>query len=115
FSTFAAPRIRGAILDDLRRWDHVPRSVRKKQRDINNAREALRARHDREPQDAELAEELGIDIETLWRWQADTLDAVQVSIDQPVENSPGDLARRPLEFLVGDDGVSTEDRLTHEQ
>jgi len=30
FSTFAAPRIRGAILDDLRRWDHAPRSVRRK-------------------------------------------------------------------------------------
>ena len=34
FSTFAAPRIRGAILDELRRQDHVPRSIRKKSRDI---------------------------------------------------------------------------------
>src|SRR5690606_19377324 len=41
FSTFAAPRIRGAILDELRRQDHVPRSIRKKSRDIGGAREAL--------------------------------------------------------------------------
>ena len=32
FSTFAVPRIRGAILDELRRQDHVPRSVRRKTR-----------------------------------------------------------------------------------
>ena len=41
FSTFAAPRIRGAILDELRRQDHVPRSIRRKSRDISAAREAL--------------------------------------------------------------------------
>ena len=38
FSTFAAPRIRGAILDELRRQDHVPRSLRRKAREINTAR-----------------------------------------------------------------------------
>src|SRR5688572_26166509 len=32
FSTFAVPRIRGAILDELRRHDHVPRSIRRKAR-----------------------------------------------------------------------------------
>jgi RNA polymerase sigma factor for flagellar operon FliA len=42
FSTFAAPRIRGAILDELRRQDHVPRSVRRKTREI--ARAARRSR-----------------------------------------------------------------------
>src|SRR5665213_2867445 len=38
FSTFAAPRIRGAILDELRRQDHVPRSVRRKARERSAAR-----------------------------------------------------------------------------
>jgi RNA polymerase sigma factor for flagellar operon FliA len=115
FSTFAAPRIRGAILDDLRRWDHAPRSVRRKQRQINTARETLRARLDREPQDTELANEMGIDLEQLWRWQSDTQDAVQVSIDQPVEGAPADFARTPLEFLVVNDAETTENRLSHEQ
>ena len=40
FSTFAAPRIRGAILDELRKQDHVPRSIRRKTREISAAREA---------------------------------------------------------------------------
>src|SRR5213075_3213320 len=44
FSTFAVPRIRGAILDELRRQDHAPRSVRRKTRDISAARNALAPR-----------------------------------------------------------------------
>src|SRR5688500_8282396 len=71
FSTFAAPRIRGAILDELRRQDHVPRSVRRKARDIGAARDALTRLHKRAPDDREVAEHLGVDLETLWRWQAD--------------------------------------------
>ena len=39
FSTYAAPRIRGAILDELRRQDHVPRSIRRKTREMAAARE----------------------------------------------------------------------------
>lgn len=115
FSTFAAPRIRGAILDDLRRWDHAPRSVRRKQRQLHAAREALRNTLDREPNDAELAAELGIELEQLWRWQADTQDGLQVSINQPVEGAPSEFARTPLDFLVGDDAATTEDQLTHKQ
>src|SRR3982751_486643 len=41
FSTFAVPRIRGAILDELRRQDHVPRSIRRKTREISPASENL--------------------------------------------------------------------------
>src|SRR3954462_15950270 len=41
FSTYAVPRIRGAILDELRRQDHVPRSILRKSRDIAQARESL--------------------------------------------------------------------------
>src|SRR5947209_14502065 len=41
FSTYAVPRIRGAILDELRRHDHMSRGARRKARAIGNAREAL--------------------------------------------------------------------------
>src|SRR5690606_30638138 len=71
FSTFAAPRIRGAILDELRRQDHVPRSIRKKSRDLAGAREALTRRLGHAPDDQLVAEHLQIDIETLWKWKAD--------------------------------------------
>jgi RNA polymerase sigma factor for flagellar operon FliA len=115
FSTFAAPRIRGAILDDLRRWDHAPRSLRRKQRQLHAAHETLRNTLGREPQDTELAQELGIELEQLWRWQADTQDAVQISLNQPVDGAPRDFARSPLDFLVGDDASTTEDRIAHRE
>src|ERR687886_1119959 len=62
FSTFAVPRIRGAILDELRRQDHVPRSVRRKTRDIGAARAALAAKLCRQPEDHEVAAELKVDV-----------------------------------------------------
>src|SRR6195952_4158016 len=71
FSTFAVPRIRGAILDELRRQDHVPRSVRRKRRELSQARETLMRVHGRAPRDTEVAMHLGVDVETLWRWESD--------------------------------------------
>jgi RNA polymerase sigma factor FliA len=85
FSTFAAPRIRGAILDELRRQDHVPRSLRRKGRDIGAAREDLARTLRRTPEDRELAEHLGIDVATLWRWQSELEGAVHVSLHQPTQ------------------------------
>src|ERR671936_122499 len=76
FSTYAVPRIRGAILDELRRQDHVPRSVRRKTRHIARARARLASTLDRAPGDRDTARHLGIDLETLWRWQADAEGAV---------------------------------------
>jgi RNA polymerase sigma factor for flagellar operon FliA len=114
FSTYAAPRIRGAILDDLRRADHVPRSIRRKQRQMAAAQEALSGELERKPEDIEMAHRLGIDIDTLWRWKADTEDAVQISLDQPVNVRDGRTAT-PADLLEGSTGFAIEERLTHEE
>lgn len=55
---FAWTRIHGAVLDELRRRDWAPRSLRRWERDAEKARRELRARLEREPSDAELAEHL---------------------------------------------------------
>jgi RNA polymerase sigma factor for flagellar operon FliA len=112
FSTFAAPRIRGAILDELRRQDHVPRSIRRKARDIATARESLTRVLRREPEAAEVAEHLGIDLETLWRWQGDVEGAVHMPLDRP---AGADGAPSPGETLAGDDGSGIETLITHDQ
>jgi RNA polymerase sigma factor for flagellar operon FliA len=114
FSTYAAPRIRGAILDDLRRADHVPRSIRRKQHQMAAAQEALSGELERKPEDIEMAHRLGIDIDTLWRWKADTEDAVQISLDQPVNVRDGRTAT-PADLLEGSTGVAIEERLTREE
>ena len=89
FSTFAAPRIRGAILDDLRRWDQTSRSVRQKQRAIAAARNALTATLEREPRDEETARAIGIDVEELRRWQVAGQEAAHVSLYERVERAGG--------------------------
>nr|WP_134718598.1 FliA/WhiG family RNA polymerase sigma factor [Saccharomonospora xinjiangensis] len=65
FETYAMQRIRGAILDDLRSQDWVPRVVRSRAREIERAHERLGARLRRTPTDAEVAAELGISLRDL--------------------------------------------------
>lgn len=114
FSTFAAPRIRGAILDELRKQDHVPRSVRRKTRDIAASREAFQRAHGRPPSNKELAQHLNVDMDTLWRWQADVEGAHHI----PLDRAPGEretAAPVPVETLRSEYDIDVEDSLTHEQ
>lgn len=60
FETYAISRIRGAIIDELRSYDWVPRSVRAKARMVERAYSTLEHKLGRTPSDAEVAEELGI-------------------------------------------------------
>ncbi len=62
FETFAIPRIRGAMLDELRALDWVPRSVRAKGRELQRAMAKLQAALRRDPTEEELAKELGIEV-----------------------------------------------------
>lgn len=65
FETYAISRIRGAIIDELRAIDWVPRSVRSKARTIEKAYSELENRLKRPPSDGEIAEEMDISIEEL--------------------------------------------------
>ncbi len=65
FETYAMQRIKGAILDELRSYDWVPRSVRAKARSIEKAITKLETENGRTPTEPELAEELGIEISQL--------------------------------------------------
>lgn len=65
FQTFAVPRIRGAMVDALRGLDWVPRSVRDKVRQIEEAQRTLEVRLGRVPEDPEIAAELGMSVSAL--------------------------------------------------
>ncbi len=65
FETFAIARIKGAIIDELRSLDWVPRSVRSRARDIERAMAELERVLHRAPTDAEVAEKLGMTEEEL--------------------------------------------------
>lgn len=60
FETYAIARIKGAILDELRSIDWVPRSVRSKARTLERAMGKLEAEHHRAPTDDEVADEMGV-------------------------------------------------------
>ena len=63
FETYAITRIRGAIIDELRNLDWVPRSVRARAREIERANMKLEARFQRAPTDEEMAAELGVSLD----------------------------------------------------
>ena len=65
FETYCVPRIRGAMLDELRTMDWVPRLVRSKASKLNEALRTLEARLGRHPSEIELAEQLDISVAEL--------------------------------------------------
>lgn len=63
FETYAGIRIRGAMLDDIRKGDWVPRSVHKNNREINQAISELEGVLNRDPSDSEVAAHLGMTLD----------------------------------------------------
>lgn len=63
FETFAGIRIRGAMLDEIRRGDWVPRSVHRNSRAVNQAIDEVEKMHGRDAKDHEIAEKLGISLD----------------------------------------------------
>ncbi len=63
FETFAVARVKGAIIDELRSLDWVPRSVRSRARDVERAHAALEAKLGRAPTDEEMAEKLEMSVD----------------------------------------------------
>jgi RNA polymerase sigma factor for flagellar operon FliA len=92
FETYAIMRIKGAIIDELRSLDWVPRSVRARAREVERAHAKLEHRLQRSPTDEEMAQELGITTEEL----NDSLLAIShssiVALDElwSVSDSSGD-------------------------
>lgn len=112
FSTFAAPRIRGAILDDLRRQDHVPRSIRRKTREITAARETLTRALGRAPDDRETAGHLGVELDTFWRWKGEVEGTVHLPLDQRTGDDREGRGVAPAEVLAGETQHDIEERVS---
>ena len=111
FSTFAAPRIRGAMLDELRRQDHVPRSVRRRARDLHAASEALTRELGRAPDQTQLARRMGIDVMTLFRWQSEGDNGRFIPLERSVDSASSG-SRLALEQLMASNDDDMDDRLT---
>ncbi|HWC13425.1 MAG TPA: RNA polymerase sigma factor WhiG [Actinomycetota bacterium] len=92
FETYAISRIRGAIIDELRAIDWVPRSVRFKAREIEKAYAALENKLKRPPSDVEIAAEMGITTDELNHiyTQLSTVSLVALDELMSVDGGQGD-------------------------
>ncbi len=92
FETYAIPRVRGAIIDELRSMDWVPRSVRARAREFERANMKLEARLRRAPTDEEMATELQITLEDLQDALLQISNSTMVALDElwTVSDSTGD-------------------------
>lgn len=70
FETYASLRIRGAILDQIRKMDWIPRTVRQRQRKIDEAIKQIEMRTGKTATDEEIAVELGVSGDELLNWQS---------------------------------------------
>ncbi|NDA54148.1 MAG: FliA/WhiG family RNA polymerase sigma factor [Actinobacteria bacterium] len=102
FESYAVPRIRGAILDSLRALDWVPRSVRARSRQIEQAIAELQNSLGRSATEQEIAQRLGIGIDQLNEWLTDVassavgpLDHVALDSQAPVDVSDFQRATNP--------------------
>ena len=86
FETYASLRIRGAILDQIRKMDWIPRTVRQRQKQIDTAMKELEQRNGRPATDAEIAAYMGISEDEFLDWQnqvkADNIISLNEYIDQ---------------------------------
>ena len=82
FETYCVPRIRGAMLDELRTMDWVPRLVRSKASKLEEARKSLEAALGRPPRPEEMAEKLGVTPEEYHKMLGDATAVSQVSLNK---------------------------------
>lgn len=82
FSTYAQFRIRGAILDSFRIQDWVPRSLRHKAHKLENAYLKLEQEFGRPAEDAEVAQELGVDVDALQKMLGEVSGVVMLSLEE---------------------------------
>lgn len=82
FETYCVPRIRGAMLDELRTMDWVPRLVRSKASKLEAARKELEAAHGRPPTDQELAQKMQLSLEEFDKLKSEASAVNLVSLNK---------------------------------
>ncbi|HUG74908.1 MAG TPA: FliA/WhiG family RNA polymerase sigma factor [Acidimicrobiia bacterium] len=100
FETYAVQRIKGAILDELRALDWVPRSVRARAREIQRSLDELEHRLKRSATEEELAEHMGMPLETLQTRLGEIASLGFVALDEMLD--PGERGSATIGDLLSD-------------
>jgi RNA polymerase sigma factor for flagellar operon FliA len=99
FETYCTPRIRGAILDELRSMDWVPRLVRARAHQLENALQTLEAYLGRLPTEKEIADELSLGMNEFRRLQRDANAVGLVSLSNTFAESESDKDVREIDII----------------
>lgn len=81
FDTYASLRVRGEMLDNIRKMDWIPRSLRDKQRKVLQAKADCRDKGIMHPTEKDIAKELGIDADTYLDWETQLIGTNLISIE----------------------------------
>ena len=111
FETYASLRIRGSILDQIRKMDWIPRTVRQKQKKIDEAIKKIEIRTGKAALDEEIANELEVSSEELLNWQSQLKITNMVSLNEYVEQGMEPMmdARGNSHFIQPEDAIAEEE------
>ena len=109
FATFAGIRIRGAMIDEVRRHDWTPRSVHQKHRQVTQAINAIENETGRHAEPAQVAERLGISLDDYYDIVRDSAVSKLYSLDESVDDSTQ--SRR----ILSEDAMTPDDAVEGDQ
>ena len=90
FETYASLRIRGSIIDEIRKMDWIPRSIRSKQKEYDNVEIKLTSKLNRKPTHSEMIEELGVSEDEYYLTQSKLLATHIDSLDGKLKDTESD-------------------------
>lgn len=112
FETYASLRIKGAILDQIRKMDWIPRTIRQKQRMIDDAQKTVEARTGHSATDSEIIEELGISEDDYYDMQADLKVTNLISLNEFMEdggNEPAMETKKNIQFEQPEEKITRDE------
>lgn len=112
FETYAIPRIKGSIIDELRKLDWIPRSLRAKLNNIRDKTVELDQKFSGAYTDKEMANGLGIEVDDLHTWKKNVHSTNLYSLDKPLD----DTNKQNLYDVVEDtDYIKADDKIEEEE
>ena len=111
FETYCVNRVRGAILDELRNLDWVPRLVRTKGHKLSNAYRELEIKLGRIPTDAEMAKKLGLSLADYDEMVREASATSIVSLSEKMQNEDDDKALTKLHMVENQKGKSPTEHI----
>lgn len=112
FETYAIPRIKGSIIDEMRKLDWIPRSLRAKLNSMRDKSIQLEQKFSGNYTDDEMANGLGIDVKNLNNWKKDYNSANLYSLDRPLDETN----KQNLYDVIEDNSyVKADDKIEEEE